>query len=84
MTLTIPVLPDSLLAELEKRAKAEGRPVAEVALEALTRGLGAESPHERSPRRDLSDVAGTMSEEDARAIEETVRWMDEGDLAANS
>jgi hypothetical protein len=84
MILTIPMLPDSLLAELEKRAKVEGRPVSEIALEALTRGLGEEAPGNRSVRRDLSQVAGTMSDEDARAIEETVHWMDEADLAANS
>ena len=44
------------------------------------RGLGERTAG--SGRRDLKEVAGTMTEEDARAIEETVRWMDEGDLAA--
>jgi hypothetical protein len=76
MTLTLDRLPDVVTAALQQKAEAEGRSVQEVAAEALARGLGV------AAGRDLRDVAGTMTEADARAVEETVRWMDAGDLAA--
>jgi hypothetical protein len=80
MTLTIPTLPHALVVELEKRAKAEGRTVEEVAISAITKGLHA--PNTKTSMRDLTGVAGTMSKEDAEAINDAVRWMDDADLAA--
>jgi hypothetical protein len=46
-----------------ERAKAEGKSLNEVALEALTRGLGLGD--EAIVRRDLSDVAGTWKKDAA-------------------
>lgn len=54
----IPLLLDS---ELRRRAKAEGKSLNAVAIEALVRGAGL---RERPPRqRDLGDVAGTWQED---------------------
>jgi hypothetical protein len=77
MTLTFEHLPESVTQMLHERAQREGRPVLEVALEALLRGLG-----NTTPQRDLSNIAGSLSEEDACAIEEAVKYMDEADIAA--
>ena len=55
----------------------EHRPVDDIALEAVARGLRIPE----TPLRDLSDIACTLFEEDVRIIEENVKWMDEGDLA---
>lgn len=82
MTLTLDQLPETVTAALRKKADAEGRSVQEVAAEAIARGLGVNGAERVGQGRDLSGVAGTMTEEDARAIEETVRWMDAGDVAA--
>ncbi|HEY4330738.1 MAG TPA: hypothetical protein VGN88_13440 [Phycisphaerae bacterium] len=76
--MTTLIIPDELNRALEERAKREGRPATDIALDALATWL--KSP--KKPTRDLSAIAGSMTEEDARAIEENVRWMDEGDLAA--
>lgn len=80
MTLTIDNLPLPMLDALRRKACEEGRTLEEVAMEALARGLGVGGAP-GGKKRDLSGVAGTMTEEDARAIEEVVRWMDEGDLS---
>jgi len=78
MTLVFKDVPESISQELENRAQKERRSVEEVALDALARGLNATA----APKRDLGSVAGSLSEEDARTLEETVRWMDQGDVAA--
>ena len=78
MTLVFKDIPEPISRALEDQARKEHRSVEEVALDALARGLNTAS----TPTRDLSAVAGSLSEEDARTVEETVRWMDEGDVAA--
>jgi len=81
MTITLDQLPAAVDEALRKKAQQEGRSVQEVAAEALARGLGVNGGHATGGLRDL---AGTMSEEDAQVIEETVKWMDEGDLSTRA
>lgn len=57
MQYTIRGIPESLDDAIRERARAEGKSLNEVAVEALTDGLGL-GPTE-IVRRDLSDVAGT-------------------------
>jgi plasmid stability protein len=81
MTITIEHLPEPLSRALEARARSEGKSVPDVAKEILAHSLNSS---DEPVRRDLTDIVGSMSEEDARAIEETVRWLDAGDLANQS
>ena len=61
MQYTLKDVPHSLDSELRRRAKAEGKTLNAVALEALLRGVGL---GEKAPRhRDLGDVAGTWQED---------------------
>jgi hypothetical protein len=80
MTITIEQLPPAVDRALNEKATREGRTIEEVAAEAIAKGLGVESG--KQPVRDLSDIVGTMTDEDARAIEESVRWTDAADLAS--
>jgi len=80
MTITLEHVPVDLSNALELRARKEGKSVADVAMEILSHGITVD-PTPPIKRRDLSEFVGTMSKEDALAIEETVRWMDAGDLA---
>jgi len=68
MQYTLRGIPPAVDAELRRRAKAEGKSLNTVAIEALTReaGLG-ETPIRH---RDLGDIAGTWQEDPAfdRAI----------------
>jgi plasmid stability protein len=77
MTLIVDHLPDSLSQALEARARNEGKSVPQLAVEILTKVLRPDGRRAPPAPRDLSGIAGTMSVEDARAIEETVRRMDE-------
>ena len=81
MTITLEHVPETVSNALEQRARQEGKSVADLATEILSASVVNSAP---APTRvgDLSDIAGTMSEEDARAIEENVQWMDAADLAA--
>jgi plasmid stability protein len=81
MTITIEHIPESVSKALEARARREGKSVPDVAVEILADGLRSGGA---PGRRDLTGVAGTMSEADARIIEETVRLMDASDLASRS
>jgi hypothetical protein len=57
MQYTIRGIPERLDTILRERARAEGKSLNEIAIDALSDGLGV--GRERSARRDLSDVAGT-------------------------
>jgi hypothetical protein len=58
MQYTLRNIPSTLDSELRRRAKAEGKSLNSVAIEALFRGTGL------SVRlRDLSDIAGTWQED---------------------
>ena len=57
MQYTLRGIPEKLDTVLRERARAEGKSLNEMALDALSEGLGV--GRERAVRRDLSDVAGT-------------------------
>ena len=61
MTLTLENIPADLDAALRKKAQAEGKPVDQIAVNAMKAGLGL-TP-EPIKRRDLSDLAGTWTED---------------------
>jgi len=61
MQYTLREVPSTVDSELRRRAKAEGKSLNMVAIEALIRGTGlGEAPVRQ---RDLSDVAGTWQED---------------------
>src|ERR1035437_9955394 len=80
MTIILDTLSAELTEALRKKAEAEGRSIKDVASEAIARGLEVKGDKEAgSPKTiDGTGIAGTMSEEDARTIEEAVEWMDRG------
>jgi len=61
MQYTVRGIPDALDKAIRRRARAEGKSLNEVAVDALADGLGLGS--EDVPRRDLSDVVGTWKKE---------------------
>ena len=63
MTLTFEHLPESITQALKERARQAGRPLQEVALEALVKGLRESGS--AIPFRDLSDIVGTWVEDPA-------------------
>ena len=61
MQYTLRDIPPTVDAELRRRAKAEGRSLNTVAIEALIRGAGlGETPIRQ---RELGDIAGTWQED---------------------
>jgi len=79
MQYTIRQVPKAVDKALRVKAKREKKSLNEAALEALKTGLGvADGPSKKV--RDLSDIVGTLTAEDARAINDAVAWMDEADL----
>jgi hypothetical protein len=72
MRYTLREIPPIVDLELRRRAKAEGKSLNTVAIEALVRGSGvSESPIRQ---RDLGDVAGTWQED--REFDEAVADQD--------
>ncbi len=69
MQYTVRQVPKAVDKALRAKAKAEGKSLNEVAVEALKSGLGLCDAD--APKRDLSFMVGTLTPEDARAIEET-------------
>ncbi len=63
MQYTIRGIPDAIDAAVRERAKAEGKSLNDVAVEALAAGLGL--GEEEIVRRDLSDVVGTWKKDAA-------------------
>jgi hypothetical protein len=61
MQYTLREIPPDVDLELRRRAKAEGKSLNTVAIEALIRGSGLSGSPIR--QRDLSDVAGTWQED---------------------
>ena len=84
MTIILDNLPANVDEALGKKSAAEGRSVQDVTLEVIAQGLGVNGGNGSTVKRDLSNIAGTMTQEDALAIEDTVRWMDEGDLSSRA
>jgi hypothetical protein len=63
MQYTLRGIPRSLDAAVRERARVEGRSLNDVAVEAMSEGLGLGSSGQ--VRRDLSDVAGSWKKESA-------------------
>jgi plasmid stability protein len=63
MQYTIRGIPQAVDQAARARARAEGRSLNEVAVEALVEGLGL--GEEDVPRRDLFDIAGTWKKDEA-------------------
>jgi hypothetical protein len=76
MQYTIRGIPDALDEAIRERAKAEGKSLNEVAVEALSDGLGLGTTD--IVRRDVSDVAGTWKAE--KAVEAALAGQDHVDL----
>ena len=78
MQYTLRNIPRELDREIRRKAKAEGKSLNQVAVDLLRESLGV-GPG-AGKRRDLSDIAGSMTPQDARSIEEAVACADEADL----
>jgi hypothetical protein len=63
MQYTIRNVPDTLDEALRKAARAKGKSLNEIAIEALARGAGISG--ESRQQRDLSDIAGTWRKDPA-------------------
>ncbi len=77
MQYTLRGIPTALDEALRERAKAEGKSLNEVAVDALAEGLGLGDSD--IVRRDLSDVVGTWQKE--AAVEAALRAQDKIDKA---
>ncbi len=75
MQYTIRAIPPEVDQAVRERARAEGKSLNEVAVEALAEGLGVSG--EARARRDLSDVAGTWKAE--AAVEAALSSQDQVD-----
>jgi hypothetical protein len=78
MQYTIRQIPVDLDKAARARAKAEGKSLNQTVVESLRRDLGL--PDQSQKRRDLSDLVGSMSDEDARIIEQSVAEHDRADI----
>jgi len=68
MQYTIRQVPKAVDKALRAKAKAEGKSLNEVAVEALKTGLGLDDRN--VPKRDLAFLVGTLMPEDAKAMDE--------------
>ena len=75
MQYTIRGIPPALDAALRDRARAAGKSLNEVVLDALTEGVGLNGT--RKKRRDLSHIAGTWKED--KAFDEAIAEQDQVD-----
>ena len=73
---TIRNIPERVDRVLKRRARDAGKSFNQVALEALVSGAG----ESLKPRRDLSEVIGSISKKEAQDIEEEVRLQHQIDL----
>jgi plasmid stability protein len=78
MQYTLRNIPRKIDKALRAKAKAERKSLNQAALDALKAGLGV--PDDPAKKRDLSDIVGTLTEEDAKAIDDAVAAMDAADL----
>jgi hypothetical protein len=74
MQYTVRGIPTTVDKALRQRARAKGKSLNEVAIEALAEGIGLEAHLER---RDLSDIVGTWKKD--AAIEAALAAQDEVD-----
>ena len=78
MQYTIRQVPKQVDKIARAKAKAEGKSLNQTLVEAIKAGLGV--PNDSRKKRDLSDLVGSLSDRDARAIEDSVKWSDDADL----
>jgi hypothetical protein len=78
MQYTIRQVPKQVDKIARAKAKAEGKSLNQTLVEAIKAGLGV--PNDARKKRDLSDLVGSLSDRDARAIEESVKWSDDADI----
>jgi plasmid stability protein len=78
MQYTLRNIPKAVDKALRAKARADGKSLNQAALDVMKSGLGVSD--EPGRKRNLSDLAGSMSREDARAIEKAVARMDKADL----
>ncbi len=75
MQYTVRKVPAALDKAIRGKARAEGKSLNEVAVEALVQGLGLDG--KSIPRRDLGDIAGTWTKD--KAVEEALAAQDRVD-----
>ena len=73
---TIRNIPDRIDRVLRRKAKDEGKSFNQVALEALVSGTGESI----RPKRDFSEVVGSLSKAEAEKIEEEIRLQHQIDV----
>jgi plasmid stability protein len=78
MQYTLRNIPKSVDKALRAKSKTQGKSLNDVAVEMLKSALGVSD--DRRKKRDLSDIAGTMTPEDAEALLKTVAEMDAVDM----
>lgn len=66
---TIRNVPDNVDRRLRRKAKETGRSFNQIALEALTVGAG----ESLAPKRDLSEIVGSLSKKEAEGIDAEIR-----------
>ena len=82
MQLTLRGFDAVLERELRRVAKAERLSLNQAALKLLRKGAGLADQHLRPIGDALSSFVGTLSDDDARALELAIRSADEADLRA--
>ena len=78
MQYTLRNVPRNVDQALRAKARAERKSLNEAAVEVLKTGLGVSD--EPAKKRDLSDLVGSLSESDAKAINDAVACLDKADL----
>lgn len=78
MQYTLRNVPRKVDQALRAKARAERKSLNEATVEVLKTALGISD--EPTKKRDLSDLVGSMSESDAKAINDAVALMDKADL----
>jgi plasmid stability protein len=78
MQYTLRNVPRKVDQALRARARAERKSLNETTVEVLKTALGISD--EPAKKRDLSDLVGSLSDSDAKAINDAVAFMDRADL----
>ncbi len=80
MQYTFRQVPSHIDTALRAKAKAEKKSLNQVGIEAMRAGLGV--PNEPSGKRDLSDLVGTLTPADAKAMDEVREIFDRVEKAS--
>lgn len=74
--LTLHAIDDTLAKRLQRSARLEGKSMNLFAKELLASALGLTAPRRPRVRNDLARFCGTLSDEDAAAIKQTLKDFD--------